>query len=472
MSYPAAPKEHSSYRPYIQRRTGLSSSIYAQAPSFAYHFPSHKLTRWHCGPLPACLIAPYHPSPGDNKDLDQMDIDSLAAAAGAKPKSKDPPPGPKPPNGPTMAELLKGIEPGKMAQLLSYLQKVAEGEPGPELENERNRITKAVQEDPLLDLTGLSPEEADKRARSKQLIEEISTIDLFHKLLNERADVLIKSKRRLEDLLGRKWDPSTSPSKCVEAMQKRVTGGGLSPQNLDAAFASTTGALAEHQRNGIEVLQSLLAEQKNKRLRKSLPEIRTLVAQQLNKLMKKAAECRADGLVDGAGQCLAAYIQLRDVYKLQFEPLVLKLGVRDTVDLVLNVNNPLSDITPEMWTQLSAQAAGGQYSAILARLGDQLPAAKPSVASKKAKRKRSSSSSSSSSDSEEEEAHTKRSKGASSGADPLTAAAGLIASAIHQAAKLQGRSRSPWKPRGSGGRGGRGGGGRGGRGDSKGGRGE
>ena len=36
-----------------------------------------------------------------------MDIDILAAAAGAKPKSKDPPPGPKPPNGPTMAELLK-----------------------------------------------------------------------------------------------------------------------------------------------------------------------------------------------------------------------------------------------------------------------------------------------------------------------------------------------------------------------------
>ena len=59
-----------------------------------------------------------------------------------------------------------------------------------------------------------------------------------------------------------------------------------------------------------------------KRLRKSLPEIRTLVAQQLNKLMKKAAECRADGLVDGAGQCLAAYIQLRDVYKLQFEQVV------------------------------------------------------------------------------------------------------------------------------------------------------
>ena len=428
-----------------------------------------------------CLIAPCHPFPGEPKDLEKMDIDAVAAEAGAKPVSKapaatalvEPPPGPKPPSGPTMGELLKDVEPSQMAQLLSYLQKVAEGEPAPELEAERNKFTGAVHGDPLLvDLTGLSPEEVDKRVRSKQLIEEISSCALLEKLLNERVDQLVKSKRRLEDLLGKKWDPSTSPSKCVEALQKRFTGTGLSPQNLDTAFASTTGALTEHQRNGIDVLQALLGEQKNKRLRKSLPEIRNLVALQLNQLLKKAAQCQADGLGQGAGQCMAAYIQLRDVYKQQFEPLVHRLGVKEAVDLVLQVGNPLSDITPDMWTQLSAQAAGGQYAAIMASLGGKLPAAKPS-ASKKAKRKRSSSSSSSSSGSEEEGTHTKP-KGVSSGGasltDAATAAAEVIATAINKAARFQGRPRSQWQPRG-GGRGGRGGGGRGGRDDAKGGRG-
>lgn len=397
----------------------------------------------------------------------------MAAEAGSKPAPKKAPAAaaahaaPAPAPKPSIGELLKNIEPDQMAPLLSYLQKVAEGEPGPELENERNKFTKAVERDPLLtvDLTELTPEEAAQRARSKQLVEEISAADLLYKVLTEQVDRLITSKRRLEVLLGKKWDPSSSPSKCVEAVQKRLTGAGLSPQNLDAAFATTTGALAENQRNGIETLQALLSEQKNKRLRKSLPEIRTLVSGQLNQLWKKAGQCQADGLVQEAGQCMAAYIQLREVYKQQFEPLVHRLGVKEAVDLVLQVNNPLSDVTPEMWRQLSAQAAGGQYTAIMASLEGKVPAVQPSAAPKKAKRKRPSSSSSSSSESEEE-THSKRSKGASSSGDPfaaLTAAANTIASAIHQAAKPK------WKPRG--GPGGRDGGGRGGRGD-KGGRGK
>jgi hypothetical protein len=194
---------------------------------------------------------------------------------------------------------------------------------------------------------------------------------------------------------------------------------------------------------------------------------------------------------------MRAYMELFGVYTKQFQPLAEHLGAKAAVDLVLQVNSPLSDVTPAMWDSLAAQANGGQYTALLKKLDDSIPAAKrpgPAIPPKKSTKKsakrssRSSSSSDDHSSSDEDEdstprrssnKHHKPSRGSADMAGVpklLTRGFTLLAGAIKEAAGSRahhqgdGRRGKEW-PRSGNRDGGGAGGGSGGGGGGKGGKG-
>lgn len=144
--------------------------------------------------------------------------------------------------------------------------------------------------------------------------------------------------------------------------------------------AVTTHMQAVSPAEGLAALRELLLSSKSKKLRKDPTEIRLMVDRQLNKLAARAAELNAAKDPEGAGKCMAAYYQLFSIYKQQFVPLMDKLGVKGAADLVLQVGSPLSEITPELWQQLSSMASGGEYASLLSKLAPILPKPRPGQA--------------------------------------------------------------------------------------------
>jgi hypothetical protein len=423
-----------------------------------------------------------------------MEIDQIAKEAvelTEKPAStKMPPAAPKPraPLGPSLEELTAGLK--NPEALYSFLEKeLAEDQAG--LEKLRQLSEVPIPQEAL---TSLSPAEAAAHTDEiRKLRKESALLGLLDAAYGSLEDSLIKSGRKLEKLARtKKWDPTTSPDKLLEAVHTRLSQGSK-PKSLDGAFRQADEATSVSMRSGIEALQDLLVQQRNKRYRKSLPDIRNMVHHQLQKLMALAADCKAEGAAEGASTCLRAYMELFGVYTKQFQPLAEHLGAKAAVDLVLQVGSPLSDVTPAMWDSLAAQANGGQYAALLKKLDDSIPAAKrpgpyPHKKSKKSARRSSRSSSSSdyhsSSDNEDEDPtphrgsskHHKPNSGSADTAEVpklLTRGFTLLAGAIREAGGSRahrqgggGRRRDGRRPgnRDGGGGGGGGGGGKGGRG--------
>lgn len=359
-----------------------------------------------------------------------MDLDEVAkAAAGSEPEGQPPPKKPSTraaPSGPTLRELLP--KDGDNAGLLDQLAKLFAG--NPELEADCQRVRQLLAEAPLTDMTGLladSPEYKERQQRA-QLLKELACTRLLDTVLGVKTDKLLTTCRKLEKLGSKQWDPEASPAKMVEAVRTRVQqsgdGAGIGPIPMQPLITELTEravaplAITGSGSTGLEELQKLLADAKEKRVRKDPLAMRQTVENRLKKLLELAGGLQAEGKTEAAGQCMAAHIQLRDVYMQQFLPLVQLLGHKDAVDLALQVNSPLSDIDTAQWKQLSSLANGGQYTAILEKLGSKLPAAKPKPAARKGQ-KRSSSSSGSDSDASDSEGEGKhqakrsRSKGLS-----------------------------------------------------------
>lgn len=346
-------------------------------------------------------------------DPESMEIDDMAkaAAAGAYPDDK-PPPTKKPsthapPSGPTLQELLP---PGaNLGDHLEKLEKLLEGDV--ELEHERQKVSKLLATAPLSDLKDLdpdSPEYKEREARAKAL-RDLAAYRLLGAAYDASGDSLITICRRLEKLAGKQWDPTTSPVKMAQAVPARVSLGdkaGIGPIPIQPLFEEITEqavgvplSITGTGDNGLKALQQLLDSAKEKRVRKDPQTLRRAVQSQLKKLQDLSGGLLAEGKAEGAAQCMAAYVQLREVYMRQFLPLVQQLGFKDAVDVTLQADSPLSDIDATQWKQLCSQANGGQFMAILEQLRGKIPAAQPRPkAPRKGKKKRPRSRSSGSSD--------------------------------------------------------------------------
>ena len=363
---------------------------FTPTPLVCMPFFTQYLTDW--------LVPLLHADDPAKGDPEQMELDALGNAAAADKSGNPPNNDDNEPKGPPVGELLDLTkEPSKRLQLLRLLEQQALGKH--ELsEAEQLKLTALLADAPLLQTEGVGPEDAKQRELAKELLESMATYDLLQAVLDDKRAKFIRMKRDLEEQTDGKWNPQTSPSKCLDKLAKRIPAldEGISLDTMQGVFTGVDNAITTHiqalpSASGLQQLQELLLNSKNKKLRKDLAEIRNVVSGQLKKLHSRAAECNAAGDTRAAGQCLAAYTQLYLVYKQQFLPLVQSLGVKGAADLVLQVGSPLSDITPETWQQLSSMASGGEYAAILAQLGPGLPEVKPKaqVALPKSKKRKS-----------------------------------------------------------------------------------
>ena len=364
-------------------------------------------------PLANAALQP-HPCLGNPE---AMEVDELARAAAAG-SAQDKPTTTNQTTkatGPKLQDLIK--DPQALGNQLEELEKLCLG--NPELEPDQV-LSKLLSGAPLTDMKGLTPDEPEYKVREDRiaLLRQLVATGLAHELVGKGSEPLITITRKLEKLMGKQWDPETSPAKMVEAVKTRARGegdgiGSIPMQPLidltESAMTLPLSNIGSADSNGLQDLQNLLTAAKEKRVRKDPLVLRQTVEARLKKLVELAGGLQTAGQLQAAAQCLATYTKLRDVYKQQFLPLAQQLGFKDAVDLTLQVNSHLSEIDETQWKQLSSFARGGQYSAILEKLGDKLPsvAIKPRAASKSTKRrhKRSSSGDDSdySSESEEEE---------------------------------------------------------------------
>lgn len=174
-------------------------------------------------------------------------------------------------------------------QLLSLLEQQALGKQ--ELsEAEQLKLTALLADAPLLQTEGVGPEDAKQRERAKELLESLATYDLLHAVLDDQRAKFIRMKRDLEVQTDGKWNPQTSPSKCLDKLAKRIPAldEGISLDTMQGVFTGVNNAITTHMQAlpsapGLQQLQELLLNSKNKKLRKDMAEIRNAVSGQLKK---------------------------------------------------------------------------------------------------------------------------------------------------------------------------------------------
>jgi hypothetical protein len=337
-------------------------------------------------------------------DPEDMDLDGLAAAAAAAAKDANPKPSQLPKfTGPSFVDLTNGKTGVTQDELLKQFASQILGVPvgHPKYEELRQAMLKTLADlDPLLKKDGCTPEEQAVKDKERDLLTAVMALGVHQATVNDISSRLVSMDRKLGDV-SKGFSLKDSPKKLLEAVRTRIDPNwaptaNTTNQNLAAALELADRAVTAQTTNGINQLQQLLDEAKNKRVRKSPAELEKLVATGLRELERKAALCKGLGDEAAAGQCVAAYAELRTFYVEQFKPIMAKLGFADSLELLQRVDSPLSSVTSDMWKHLAVVASDGQFKQALALVSDKLPGRKPKNSSKYTK-----SSSGSSSDEDE-----------------------------------------------------------------------